>query len=266
MADFRKKFHTQLKQELADQGSSVTEPQLELMLLLATGTCTAPLQSFLGSTLSEAGLRRLARGLDSTAGGVHTALLERVMPLAELVLFLLGELRGCVACAAAAAGHQATAAEGSCWMGLKVELLQQLQLHAAALLLRCEQLRRCVTNAACQYRAFFTWLLKVVRQLEGQREDGDDNNDAGTPLPVGLAVTSFLKEQFMHDLIGAELSVRFAGSIQQCWLILHKSPLHVSDMANDMCNYHAQMPMLCLINYDYCQYHLPATAADTCVF
>jgi hypothetical protein len=40
---------------------------------------------------------------------LHTALLERLVPLAELVVFLLGELRGTVL----AAGAEA-------WMGLQV--------------------------------------------------------------------------------------------------------------------------------------------------
>jgi hypothetical protein len=44
------------------------------------------------------------------------ALLERLMPLLELVLFLLGELRGCVAC-----GGGAQPPTGG-WMGLQVRL------------------------------------------------------------------------------------------------------------------------------------------------
>lgn len=88
---------------------SKTVPQQELLLLLATGACTPPLHSFLSSTLGEAGLRRLARGTDAALSGLHTALLERLVPLSELVCFLLGELRGAVL----ASGTDA-------WMGLQV--------------------------------------------------------------------------------------------------------------------------------------------------
>jgi hypothetical protein len=45
-------------------------------------------------------------------------------------------------------------------------MLQQLELQAAALMLRLEQLRRAVTSTACQYRTFCTWLLKTIQQLE----------------------------------------------------------------------------------------------------
>jgi hypothetical protein len=86
-------------------------PQQELLLLLATGSATPPLAAFLSSSLGEAGLRRLARGLDTAASGLHTALLERLGPLAELTLFLLGELRGAVA-----------AAGGASWLGLQVRV------------------------------------------------------------------------------------------------------------------------------------------------
>ena len=56
-------------------------------------------------------------------------------------------------------------------------MLQQLELQAAALLLRLEQLRRVVTSTACQFRAFCTWLLKTIQQLEHGQEA--NNNNAG---------------------------------------------------------------------------------------
>ncbi len=60
-------------------------------------------------------------------------------------------------------------------------MLQQLELQAGALLLRLEQLRRVVTSTACQFRAFCTWLLKTIQQLEvGQ--DANNGNNAGEQL------------------------------------------------------------------------------------
>jgi hypothetical protein len=95
-----------------------------------------------------------------------------------------------------------------------VSQLQVLELHAAAALLRTEQLRRTLTSIACQYRAFFTWLLKAVRQLEGQdaAAAGAEGaaaaaGDAGSSLAVCQEVLAFLKGQFLHDVIAPELSV-----------------------------------------------------------
>lgn len=88
--------------------------------------------------------------------------------------------------------------------------MQHLELHAAALLLRTEQLRRSTTAVACQYRAFFTWLLKTMRQLEGQdanSTDASSSSSAGVSLPACQEVLAFLKGQFLHDVIGPELSV-----------------------------------------------------------
>lgn len=66
-----------------------------------------------------------------------------------------------------------------CLSYLQVDLLQQLELQSAALLLRLEQLRRVVTSTACQYRAFCSWLLKVVQQLENSSSQEASNNSAG---------------------------------------------------------------------------------------
>jgi hypothetical protein len=59
---------------------------------------------------------------------------------------------------------------------LQVDMLQQLELQAGALLLRLEQLRRVVTSTACQFRAFCTWLLKTIQQLEAGQ---DANSNPG---------------------------------------------------------------------------------------
>eukprot|EP00775_Hariotina_reticulata_P012351 gene12351-12485_t len=191
LADFNKRFDTQFKQELADQGSVITAPQQELLLLLATGSCTPPLQSFLGSTLGEANLRRLARSLDSTSNGLHTA-----------------------AAAASDGGDggrafKITDSKQGSWLGLQVTAMKQLELHVAALLLRVEQLRRVVTDVTCQYRTFFCWLLKMLRQLEGQdgSQEGTHGSDGGqATLPVCQDILAFLKGQFLSDVVGPELS------------------------------------------------------------
>lgn len=95
---------------------------------------------------------------------------------------------------------------------LQVELLQQLELNAAALLLRTEQLRRAVTTITCQYRAFFTWLLKTIKVLEGQDPNQADaanssSSSSSMSLPMCQDVLAFLKGQFVDDLIGPELTV-----------------------------------------------------------
>lgn len=95
---------------------------------------------------------------------------------------------------------------------MQVELLQQLELNAAALLLRTEHLRRAVTTIACQYRSFFTWLLTTIKQLEGQdpaQEDSSSGISTHSSLPLATCqeVLTFLKGQFLHDLIGPELEV-----------------------------------------------------------
>jgi hypothetical protein len=57
------------------------------------------LQQFLLTTLGEAGLRRLARGIDLAAGALHGALLGGALPRLSLAVFALGEMRGLAAAA-----------------------------------------------------------------------------------------------------------------------------------------------------------------------
>jgi len=94
-----------------------------------------------------------------------------------------------------------------------VTALKQLELQVAALLLRLEQLRRVVTDVTCQYRTFFSWLLKMLRQLEGQNGSQEDaySTDGQATLPVCQDVLAFLKGQFLCDVVGPELSVSAAG-------------------------------------------------------
>lgn len=60
----------------------------------------------------------------------------------------------------------------------QVEMLQQLELQAAALLLRLEELRRVVTSTGCQFRAFCSWLLKSIQQLDDSQEANNNGEQA----------------------------------------------------------------------------------------
>lgn len=63
------------------------------------------LQAFLAGGLKESGLRKLAKALDNSVQSVHALLLDHVAPAAEVATFILGELKG-MAAAAAADGNQ----------------------------------------------------------------------------------------------------------------------------------------------------------------
>lgn len=98
--------------------------------------------------------QRVVSGVDSNASGLCRVLCwhrSRTVVSAQVcVPQLLIRVRCCV----------------RCLFRTQVDSLQQLELQAAALLLRMEQLRRVITSTSCQYRAFCTWLLKTIQQLE----------------------------------------------------------------------------------------------------
>jgi hypothetical protein len=71
----------------------------------------------------------------------------------------------------------------------QVDMLQQLQLQASALLLRLEQLRQLVTATACQSRAFCTWLLHTIQTLERSQEANAAAGEFAAAVGIGSVVS-----------------------------------------------------------------------------
>jgi hypothetical protein len=104
---------------------------------------------------------------------------------------------------------------------LQVSLLARLELRAAAAALRVEQLRALVVRSASEYRCLFSWLLGVVRALDGGGADGaaplpppgagggaPTPPPAALPLPAVADALAVLRGQMRHDVIGQQLTVR----------------------------------------------------------
>ncbi|GBF88198.1 hypothetical protein Rsub_00910 [Raphidocelis subcapitata] len=186
----------QLESDLSDAGTAAPNPLGDLTLLLCTGAITQGLQQWLLSTLGEAGLRRLARQVDLAADGLHSELLNGVLPRLRLAVFALGEMR---ALAAAASGLQR--------LGLQPHDLEALELDGIRAMLRAERLRLVAGAAACHYRCFFSWLLRVLRALDAPGGETERQGGGGpAPGPEQLRdIRALLRGQLAHDTIGPEL-------------------------------------------------------------
>eukprot|EP00899_Mesostigma_viride_P024410 jgi/Mesvir1/5153/Mv15295-RA.1 len=77
-----------------DDVAASLDPIASLLGLLITGVPGPGLQAYLGSSLGEAGARRLDRSVEAAATQVGLLLARHVQPALELVVFRLGELRG----------------------------------------------------------------------------------------------------------------------------------------------------------------------------
>jgi hypothetical protein len=205
----------------------------EFLLLLAAGCVTPVMHQYLSSSLGEAGLRRLARGIDTGAGRLHAFLLDQLLPRLRLTTYVLAELRGAAATPSAALPE----------LNLPAALFRQLELLAVVLQLRTEQLRLGVVQVAGQYRAFFGWLLGVLRAVEASSSDaggagGVSGRAAGEvgSLERLQDVTAFLRGQFLRDGVGAQLQV---GGVKPAQVGLHMgmvSPCEQSCTSSTSCD------------------------------
>ena len=82
-------------------------------------------------------------------------------------------------------------------------------------LLRAERVRLATSAAACRFRCFFSWLLRVLRALDAQGGGADPQQQQQQEPPAGGAapppeqmrdIRALLRGQLAHDAIGPELS------------------------------------------------------------
>ncbi|KAF5836570.1 anaphase-promoting complex, cyclosome, subunit 4-domain-containing protein [Dunaliella salina] len=194
------KRHRQMVNTLEDHDPSATDPAGELACMLAAGHVSPGMHAFLTGTLTEHGLRRMAKMVDSAVQAVHAILLDQVAPAVEVATFVLGELRGL----ATGLGPSSASA-----LGLQVADCRAAEVECSKLVLQAEALRLSLTRIGCQYRAFHTWLLKTVLLLEEEENtegsDGPPQNAAALVVVSVRKVLDFLSSQFLEDAVAPDL-------------------------------------------------------------
>ncbi|GLC57497.1 hypothetical protein PLESTB_001233600 [Pleodorina starrii] len=171
-SELSKRMDEQLREALESHGHDPDDVLGELTCMLASGHVSPPLHAFLTSYLTKAGLRRLAKSVDTAVQEVSSQLLDGVLPALHLVAFVVGELRG-----------RARAANITHTLGLQERAVAVAEVEAAKALLQAEALRQRLTRVGGQYRVFFTWLLKTLQSLEETRPPGAEGPLPGVPLP-----------------------------------------------------------------------------------
>ncbi|GIL72249.1 hypothetical protein Vretifemale_2622, partial [Volvox reticuliferus] len=171
-AELSKRMDEQLREALASHGHDPDDALGELTCMLASGHVSAPLHAFLTGSLTEAGLRRLAKTVDLAVQEVSSQLLDGVLPALQIVVFVMGELRG-----------RARTASITQTLGLQERAVAVAEVEAVKALIQVESLRQLVTRVGCQYRVFFTWLLKTLQSLEETRPPSAEGPMPGGPMP-----------------------------------------------------------------------------------
>lgn len=188
MNTFREKFRL-LSSLLVDHGLD-SSPQDELVNVLCGVPVSDALRQFLENSLSEGGLKRLAKNIDSTGKEMHTIIGDHLQPAAEVLAFRVGELKGL-----------------SRWhlrlqsIGLDENLVDQAMEDAGMLVVQIERLLRILSETLYQFQNFFAWLIKSLRQLNSEPPSQSD----ALPVINSELVMVFLMTIFNQDPVTPHL-------------------------------------------------------------
>ncbi|KAF8689842.1 hypothetical protein HU200_041473 [Digitaria exilis] len=155
---FHEKFSA-LPDLIAAHGAESSSEDEFLSLLFGTRTSPA-LHQFLASSLGEAGLKRIAKAVDSAGREIRGVVSEHLQPAVEIISFRLAELRGLAR-----------------WrsrfqiIGLDEKLIDGVTESIGMLVVQVERFSRVAAIVLYLFQNFFTWVLKCVKILLNEPTD-----------------------------------------------------------------------------------------------
>ncbi|AQK56013.1 Anaphase-promoting complex subunit 4 [Zea mays] len=158
MSLFHEKFSA-LPNLISTHGVESSSEDEFLSLLFGTRTSPA-LHHFLASSLGEAGLKRIAKAVDSAGRDIRGIITEHLQPAVEIISFRLAELRGL-----------------SRWrsrfqtIGLDGNLIDGVTESIGMLVVQVERFSRVAATVVYLFQNFFAWVLKSVRILLNEPTD-----------------------------------------------------------------------------------------------
>ncbi|KAG0535189.1 hypothetical protein BDA96_04G344800 [Sorghum bicolor] len=158
MGLFRVQFSA-LPNLISAHGVESTSEDEFLSLLFGTRTSPA-LHQFLASSLGEAGLKRIAKAVDSAGRDIRGIITEHLQPAVEMISFRLSELRGLAR-----------------WrsrfqiIGLDEKLIDGVTESIGMLVVQVERFSRVAATVVYLFQNFFAWVLKSVKILLNEPTD-----------------------------------------------------------------------------------------------
>ncbi|CAN6253025.1 unnamed protein product [Urochloa humidicola] len=149
---FREKFSA-LPSLIGAHGAESSSEDEFLSLLFGTRTSPA-LHQFLASSLGEAGLKKIAKAIDSAGREIRGVVSEHLQPAVEIISFRLAELRGL------ARWHSRFQI-----IGLDEKLIDGVTESIGMLVVQVERFSRVAATVLYLFQNFFTWVLKHVKIL-----------------------------------------------------------------------------------------------------
>ncbi|KAK3159297.1 hypothetical protein QOZ80_2AG0148330 [Eleusine coracana subsp. coracana] len=155
---FHEKFSALPSLIVAHGAESSSEDEF---LSLLFGTRTSPaLHQFLASSLGEAGLKRVAKAIDSAGREIRGVVSEHLQPAVEIISFRLAELRGLARWRSRFQN-----------IGLDEKLIDGVTESIGMLVVQVERFSRVTATVVYLFQNFFTWVLKCVKILLNEPTD-----------------------------------------------------------------------------------------------
>ncbi|TVU28877.1 hypothetical protein EJB05_20413 [Eragrostis curvula] len=155
---FHEKFSA-LPSLIAAHGAESSSEDEFLSLLFGTRTSPA-LHQFLASSLGEAGLKRVAKTIDSAGREIRGVVSEHLQPAVEIISFRLAELRGLARWRSRFQN-----------IGLDEKLIDGVTESIGMLVVQVERFSRVAATVVYLFQNFFTWVLKCVKILLNEPTD-----------------------------------------------------------------------------------------------
>ncbi|GLJ27077.1 hypothetical protein SUGI_0530760 [Cryptomeria japonica] len=181
---FKDKFR-HLSSLLAVHGLDSNQ-QDELVNFLCGFTASDALRQFLENSLSEGGVKRLAKSIDSAGKEMRTIIDESLKPASDEIAFRIGELKGF---SEWGARFQS--------IGLEENMVHQAMEDSGMLVVQIERLLRVLSETVKLFENFFAWLTKSLKHLSGEPLSQSDQ----LPVINSQLVMLFLTTVFMEDPI-----------------------------------------------------------------
>nr|CAB3451298.1 unnamed protein product [Digitaria exilis] len=184
---FHEKFSA-LPDLIAAHGAESSSEDEFLSLLFGTRTSPA-LHQFLASSLGEAGLKRIAKAVDSAGREIRGVVSEHLQPAVEIISFRLAELRGLAR-----------------WrsrfqiIGLDEKLIDGVTESIGMLVVQVERFSRVAATVLYLFQNFFTWVLKCVKILLNEPTDQVPaaNRDTARHVEQLVVFGGFTDTQFLE--------------------------------------------------------------------
>ncbi|KAH9305044.1 hypothetical protein KI387_009448, partial [Taxus chinensis] len=158
----------------------------ELVNLLCGVPASDALRQFLENSLSEGGLKRLAKNIDSAGKEMRTIIDDSLKPAADEIAFRVGELKGF------SEWHSHFQS-----IGLEENMVDKVMEDSGMLVVQIERLLRVLSETVKLFENFFAWLARSLKHMSGEPFSQSDQ----LPVINSQLVMMFLMTVFDEDPI-----------------------------------------------------------------